>query len=876
MSNPIPGTSFLVSATSAGDEGTPSIAALANGQFVAVWHDSSDNVVGRIYHADGTPATGQFPINTSLQFSQFYPVVAGFADGRFVVAWSDGGANAEVTARIFNADGTPASGQIAVATAGNAAHCAIATLDGGGFVVTWEHNFGQGDYDIHARAFDANGVALGSSFVVDGNSAFEYGVAVTGLPGGNYVIAWYDLAPADGSGSHIRAQMFSGNGAAPIDAPAGEFIVNTTAAGDQTWPAIAALADGRFMVTWNSAGGEIRGRVFGSDGTPLSDDYQVASGAGVHESAVTALNDGRFFITYTQSSNGVDQVYGVARDADATVDGGADAIPILGTGANQSAVATVVDGRVIVLATGLAPANPNNPADVAIMARWIEPRQAGIQLNGKQLGDEWVGTDFADTMAGGGGNDHLVGIGGLDNLTGGDGDDTLEGGGSGSVLEGGPGADYLSGGSSVAATYASSDAAVFISLQAGTASGGHATGDTLDVSDLIGSGFADALAGNADPNRLAGGGGNDTLKGGGGMDALTGGTGDDTLFGGADYDTAVFAGTRADYLFTALESGAIQVTDQRPGAPDGTDMLSGVEDASFVSEGTFYHMSRLVGFAPLGDVLWQHTDRSLAIAGHDFGFLSFGHQIVGTGDFDHDGDSDILRRNDVGGVMVLELENQEIVEAHDLGPVASTWQVGGSGDFDADGDDDILFRHDGGDTVTWEMQDGLYVVNHNLGSVATTWQIAGTGDFDHDGDDDILWRHQDGQVVTWEMENGAYVVNHNLGDVPTTWQIRGVGDFDADGDADILWHHQDGQIVTWEMEAGAYVVNHNQPSVATSWHIEGVHDFDHDGDADILFRHVGGQVVTWEMQNGSYVQNHNHGLVWNAWQIVGTGEFDLA
>jgi hypothetical protein len=38
----------------------------------------------------------------------------------------------------------------------------------------------------------------------------------------------------------------------------------------------------------------------------------------------------------------------------------------------------------------------------------------------------------------------------------------------------------------------------------------------------------------------------------------------------------------------------------------------------------------------------------------------------------------------------------------------------GTGDFDGDGDADILWRHDEGQTVIWEMEDGAFVTNHNL------------------------------------------------------------------------------------------------------------------------------------------------------------------
>jgi 6-phosphogluconolactonase (cycloisomerase 2 family) len=278
---------------------------------------------------------------------------------------------------------------------------------------------------------------------------------------------------------------------------------------------------------------------------------------------------------------------------------------------------------------------------------------------------------------------------------------------------------------------------------------------------------------------------------------------------------------------------------------------------------------------PLGDVLWQHSNGVVATAGHEFPAVPANFEVAGTGDFDGDGDADILWRQDQGLVVTWEMENGDLLTTHSFGEVSTNFQIVGTGDFDGDGDADILWRHRDGLNVIWEMEDGAFVVNRNLPQASTSFEVAGTGDFDLDGDADILWRGNQGQVVTWEIEDGAFVVNHNLPQVPTSFQIAGTGDFDGDGDADILWRGNDGQVVTWEMEGGAFVVNHNLPVVPTNFAIAGTGDFDSDGDSDILWRHTDGLTVTWEMEGGELLQTHNFGVVAPGLQIRGTGEFDL-
>ncbi len=107
-------------------------------------------------------------------------------------------------------------------------------------------------------------------------------------------------------------------------------------------------------------------------------------------------------------------------------------------------------------------------------------------------------------------------------------------------LFGGAGADVLAGEAGVdtaSSSYADSNAAVQVDLGRGTATGGHAEGDTLTgIDNLIGSRHSDSLTGDAHANRLWDA-GNDRLFGSGGNDVLVGGAGADTLDGEGGADT---------------------------------------------------------------------------------------------------------------------------------------------------------------------------------------------------------------------------------------------------------------------------------------------------------------------------------------------------
>ena len=200
----------------------------------------------------------------------------------------------------------------------------------------------------------------------------------------------------------------------------------------------------------------------------------------------------------------------------------------------------------------------------ANLATKISAAMDGIgDVDGGEFGttgnDVITGSARGDAIDGLAGDDEINGLGGNDRLFGGAGNDALNGGAGMDILEGGAGADDLDGGAGEdTASYAGSNAAVSIDLNNPiTASGGHATGDTLtSIEHLVGSDFDDSLTGGSGNNTLRGGSGNDDIFGGNGVDTLLGDNGDDELFGensgdflfGGGGNDTLDGGNGVDYL----------------------------------------------------------------------------------------------------------------------------------------------------------------------------------------------------------------------------------------------------------------------------------------------------------------------------------------
>jgi Ca2+-binding RTX toxin-like protein len=171
---------------------------------------------------------------------------------------------------------------------------------------------------------------------------------------------------------------------------------------------------------------------------------------------------------------------------------------------------------------------------------------AGRNIIGGEGGADLIdGRAGDDALSGEAGDDILNGRDGADRLVGGDGTDRLSGGTGNHILEGGAGADTLTGGNGIdTASYASSAAGVTVVL-GGASSGGDAQGDTLTaIEQVMGSGFADSITGDAGANTLWGLAGDDVLTGGGGADTLKGGAGNDRFVYLAIGDSTVAAAGR--------------------------------------------------------------------------------------------------------------------------------------------------------------------------------------------------------------------------------------------------------------------------------------------------------------------------------------------
>ncbi|MCA8883532.1 MAG: tandem-95 repeat protein [Rhodobacteraceae bacterium] len=319
------GTETRVNSFTSGNQNGADLAVLNDGGWVSVWvsatqdNDASPGIYLQRYAADGSRASGEIRVNTTEGNTQTLPAVTALGNGGWVVAWSGDGvgdANGVFTQR-FDATGAPVGSETLVngATNFNQDDPAVASLNTGGYVVSWTSNGQDGSgQGVFFTVFDVNGVAQTGE--IQANTEFlstQYTSDVAALVDGRIVVTWASQtsgSAGDGSGYGVFARIFNPDGTQSV----AEFGVNSTTTGNQLTPSVGATADGGFVIAWEDQGGQdgsgsgvvaqrFDAAAVAQDGEFVVNDQRSSS---QDSPDVVGLSDGRFLITYTDRFGGVD------------------------------------------------------------------------------------------------------------------------------------------------------------------------------------------------------------------------------------------------------------------------------------------------------------------------------------------------------------------------------------------------------------------------------------------------------------------------------------------------------------------------------------------------------------------------------------------
>ena len=190
------------------------------------------------------------------------------------------------------------------------------------------------------------------------------------------------------------------------------------------------------------------------------------------------------------------------------------------------------------------------------------------------------------------------------------------------------------------------------------------------------------------------------------------------------------------------------------------------------------------------------------------------YALVGTGDFSGNGATTLVLQSRTTNQIALWYANGTSNATISGGNFVNItpgagFKVAGVGDFNGDGQSDLVFQNQTTHQVAiWFMNGATFLSGVLLPfTPPAEWSVVGAGDFNKDGFTDLAFQNQNtGQIALWYMRGATYADGTTLTTVPGAgFKVVGVGDYNGDGSADLLFQNQSSNTAAvWYLRNGAF------------------------------------------------------------------------
>lgn len=312
------GLETRVNVTTMSDQKAPSVTGLADGGWIVTWQSNNQDGSGygiyqQRYDKTGTPvSTSDMRVNLTTSSDQADPSVTALPDGGWVVTWvsqnQDVGWNGGIYQQRYDKNGSALFATdklVNTATLPDQSLPSVTALSDGGWVVTWVADGQDGSSaGIYQQRYNAAGATIGLETRVNAlTDGVQTRPAVTSLADGGWVVTW-ESHSSGSTGNTIYQQRYDASGAPSSTA---DLPVEVTAGDYKVISSVAGLSDGGWAVTWTTynTGGDIVQQRFDKNGTALLGAPQRVNvnTNGLQEPAsVTSLKDGGWVVVWQSGS----------------------------------------------------------------------------------------------------------------------------------------------------------------------------------------------------------------------------------------------------------------------------------------------------------------------------------------------------------------------------------------------------------------------------------------------------------------------------------------------------------------------------------------------------------------------------------------------
>jgi hypothetical protein len=267
-----------------------------------------------------------------------------------------------------------------------------------------------------------------------------------------------------------------------------------------------------------------------------------------------------------------------------------------------------------------------------------------------------------------------------------------------------------------------------------------------------------------------------------------------------------------------------------------------------------------------------------------------GWTVIGTGDFNLDGQVDVLWNEPTrNAIAVWLMQGTHLLAPGPVipGPVGDGWVPLTPAELNFDGMNDVPWSNPKDGSMAVWLMGGTHLLAAGPvipGPPGAGWSAVDAGDFNLDGAADVLWYNSAAHTMSVWLMNGTHLLVPGPA-LPTPagagWVVTTVTDFNLDGQLDVLWTNPVPITMAVWLMRGTHLLSAGPEIPGPSgpgWAAITAADFNFDGMNDVIWSNPAkGSMAVWLM-SGSHLLAAGPeipGPIGPGWTVAYAGDFNF-